>query len=319
MGVPTVATSRRRTPRLPGARARACARRWVEHFAAAEPDPGRRPAHGVASAGPIGGGDPLALIAGPCVIESESAGARDRRDAGEHRGRRSACRSVFKSSFDKANRRSIDSYRGPGLEEGLRDPRRGARETGLPVLTDVHERGAVRAGRRGLRRAPDPGLPLPADRPRRWPRRAAGRAVNVKKGQFLAPGDMRHVVEKARSAGNEDVLVTERGASFGYNNLVVDMRSFAIMHELGMPGGLRRHPLASSSRAARGDEPAASAGSSSRWRAPRWPPASTRVFMEVHADPEPRALRRPDQLPSPDSPRLLRELRAIDRTLAATS
>ena len=176
----------------------------------------------------FGSGKPLGLIAGPCVIESEEHVfylAREiRRIAGDF---------VFKASFDKANRSSVSSYRGPGLDEGLRILGSLRRE-GFAVLTDIHEPWhADRAAEcvdilqipAFLCRQTD--LLIAAGR--------TGRMVNIKKGQFVAPFDMRHAVDKVRSTGNENVLLTERGSSFGYNNLVVDMRGLAIMRDLGVP------------------------------------------------------------------------------------
>ncbi len=141
---------------------------------------------------------------------------------------------VFKSSFDKANRSSLSSFRGPGLEEGLRVLKIVKAETGLPVLTDVHEPHQCAPAAEVC-----DVLQIPAFLCRQTDLVVAaartGRAVNIKKGQFMAPDDMLKVVEKARAAGNGGVTVTERGVSFGYHNLVVDMRSFAMLHEDGIP------------------------------------------------------------------------------------
>jgi 2-dehydro-3-deoxyphosphooctonate aldolase (KDO 8-P synthase) len=187
------------------------------------------------SVGPVivGGGRPLALIAGPCVIESEAHAiglAHALRDIAARVG----VPLVFKASFDKANRTSIASFRGPGLEEGLRILRRVKAEAGVPVLTDIHE--AAQAAR--VAEVADV-LQIPAflSRPTDLLVAAArtGRVVNIKKGQFLAPLDVRHAIRKVTESGNDRVLVTERGFSFGYNNLVVDMRAFPMMRELGWP------------------------------------------------------------------------------------
>jgi 2-dehydro-3-deoxyphosphooctonate aldolase (KDO 8-P synthase) len=141
---------------------------------------------------------------------------------------------VFKASFDKANRTSVNSFRGPGLESGLRTLSAVKAATGLPILTDIHEPGQAAAAAKVV-----DVLQIPAFLSRQTDLILAaaktGRAVNVKKGQFLAPNDMRHAVEKVRSAGNDKVFLTERGTSFGYNNLVVDMRALPMMRQLGVP------------------------------------------------------------------------------------
>jgi 2-dehydro-3-deoxyphosphooctonate aldolase (KDO 8-P synthase) len=181
----------------------------------------------------VGDGRPLLLIAGPCVIESEGqalANARRVKDLAARHG----LPVVFKASFDKANRSSGKSFRGVGLEAGLAVFERVKRETGLPTLTDVHETWQAEP----VGRVVDV-LQVPAFLCRQTDLVMAcarhGRSVNVKKGQFLAPRDMRHAVAKCREAGAENILLTERGASFGYGNLVVDMRGLVIMRELGVP------------------------------------------------------------------------------------
>jgi 2-dehydro-3-deoxyphosphooctonate aldolase (KDO 8-P synthase) len=176
---------------------------------------------------------PLVLIAGPCVIESESHAlwlgreiAGMARDAG--------LPYVFKASFDKANRTSLSSFRGPGIDEGLAVLARVRDELRVPILTDIHE--ASQAAR--VATVADV-LQIPAFLSRQTDLLIAaaetGRVVNVKKGQFLAPLDMRHAVQKVRASGNPRVFLTERGFTFGYNNLVVDMRAFPIMRGLGVP------------------------------------------------------------------------------------
>jgi 2-dehydro-3-deoxyphosphooctonate aldolase (KDO 8-P synthase) len=176
----------------------------------------------------IGGGK-LFLIAGPCVIESEGH-ALKMAEAISAIARAKNLPYVFKASYDKANRTSIRSFRGPGLDEGLRILRRIAEATHVPVLTDVHEAADVPR----VAAAVDI-LQVPAFLCRQTDLLIAagksGRAVNIKKGQFVSPWDMQHAVEKVREAGGERVFLTERGASFGYNNLVVDMRSLAIMRK----------------------------------------------------------------------------------------
>ena len=181
----------------------------------------------------IGGGSPLALIAGPCVIESETHAlglARALRDIAARTG----VQFVFKASYDKANRTSVNSYRGPGLAEGLRILHRVREEAGVPILTDIHEPAQAAEAAKVA-----DVLQIPAFLSRQTDLLAAaartGRVVNIKKGQFLAPGDVRFAIAKVTAAGNHRVLVTERGVSFGYHNLVVDMRAFPILRSLGHP------------------------------------------------------------------------------------
>jgi 2-dehydro-3-deoxyphosphooctonate aldolase (KDO 8-P synthase) len=179
------------------------------------------------------GGRSLALVAGPCVIESEEHTlglARKLKAIADTCG----VPFIFKASYDKANRTSLTSYRGPGLEAGLRILDRVRREIGVPILTDVHEPGHVDAAAQVV-----DVLQIPAFLSRQTDLLVAaarsGRVVNIKKGQFLAPLDVRHAIEKVTASGNSRVLVTERGFSFGYNNLVVDMRAIPMMRELGFP------------------------------------------------------------------------------------
>jgi 2-dehydro-3-deoxyphosphooctonate aldolase (KDO 8-P synthase) len=181
----------------------------------------------------MGAGAPLVLIAGPCVIESADHAlgiARELKRITSALG----IPLVFKASYDKANRTSVESYRGPGLVEGLKVLERVKADTGLPVLTDVHE--VDQAGPAG---AVADVLQIPAFLSRQTDLITAAarhaRAVNIKKGQFLAPRDVRHAVAKVTAAGNPNVFVTERGFTFGYNNLVVDMRAFPMIRELGVP------------------------------------------------------------------------------------
>jgi 2-dehydro-3-deoxyphosphooctonate aldolase (KDO 8-P synthase) len=176
----------------------------------------------------IGRGQPLGLIAGPCVIESEEhvhfLAAEIRKIAGPF---------VFKASFDKANRSSLASYRGPGLEEGVRILA-GLRRDGYAILTDIHEPSQAEK----VAEAADI-LQIPAFLCRQTDLLLAagrtGRTVNIKKGQFVSPYDIRNAADKVASTGNHKILLTERGSSFGYNNLVVDMRGLAIMREFGWP------------------------------------------------------------------------------------
>jgi 2-dehydro-3-deoxyphosphooctonate aldolase (KDO 8-P synthase) len=231
------------------------------------------------------GGGPLVLIAGPCVIESESH-AVDTALAVRDIARAAGVPAIFKVSFDKANRTSVTSYRGPGLAEGLRILARVRERAGIPILTDIHEPSQAAP----VAEVVDV-LQIPAFLSRQTDLllAAAGtrRAINIKKGQFLAPLDMRHAIAKVASTGNSRIIVTERGVSFGYNNLVVDMRAFPILRSLGypvvydvthslqLPGGGEGvtagqaefiEPMASAGVAAGGDG----------------------VFMEVHEEP-PRA------------------------------
>ena len=176
---------------------------------------------------------PLFLIAGPCVIESEQL-AVDTAGSLREICRRHDVPFIFKSSFDKANRSSIDSFRGPGVEQGLRILAAVRDQVGVPVLTDVHEDTPLAE----VAEVVDV-MQTPAFLCRQTnfivAVAAQGKAVNIKKGQFLSPGEMRNVVDKARSTGNRQIMVCERGFSFGYNNLVTDMRSLAIMRETGCP------------------------------------------------------------------------------------
>lgn len=181
----------------------------------------------------VGGGAPLLLVAGPCVIESE-AHAIDIGQAVREIARRAGVQFVFKASYDKANRTSGRSFRGPGLDEGLRVLGRVREALGVPILTDIHEPAHAAAAAEVA-----DVLQIPAFLSRQTDLIVAaaktGRVVNIKKGQFLAPADMRHAIEKVTATGNSRVIVTERGFTFGYNNLVVDMRGFPILRALGYP------------------------------------------------------------------------------------
>ncbi|MGH9146994.1 MAG: 3-deoxy-8-phosphooctulonate synthase [Vicinamibacterales bacterium] len=181
----------------------------------------------------MGAGHPLVLIAGPCVIEGEEHALKLAR-AVQSVARRRGVPCVFKASYDKANRTSLRSFRGPGLDEGLRILGAIKASTGMPILTDIHEPGQAER----VAEVADV-LQIPAFLSRQTDLIVAaartGRAVNIKKGQFLSPRDMRFAVEKVTASGNQRVFVTERGVSFGYNNLVVDMRAFPQLHELGFP------------------------------------------------------------------------------------
>jgi 2-dehydro-3-deoxyphosphooctonate aldolase (KDO 8-P synthase) len=230
----------------------------------------------------IGGGHPLVFILGPCVIESP-AHALDTALAISDFAARCQAPVIFKASFDKANRTSLTSFRGPGLEAGLATLADVKARTGLPILTDIHEpeQAAPAAQVADV-------LQIPAFLSRQTDLIVAaartGRAVNIKKGQFLAPRDMRHVIAKVTAEGNESVLVTERGVSFGYNNLVVDMRAFPMMRAFGYPvvfdvtHSLQLPGAGDGVTAGLAEyiEPLASAGVAAGVDA---------VFMEVHEDP----------------------------------
>ena len=230
----------------------------------------------------LGSGAPLALIAGPCVIESPDHAAMIAESLVKITSR-CGLPFIFKASYDKANRTSISSFRGPGIDEGLRILADVRSTTGLPVLTDIHqpEQAARVADVVDV-------LQIPAFLSRQTDVLVAaaktGKPVNVKKGQFLAPKDMMHVIAKITGAGNDSVLVTERGVSFGYNDLVVDMRALPILRELGYPVVFDvTHSLqlpgagdGVTAGLARYIEPLASAGVAAGVDA---------VFMEVHAEP----------------------------------
>jgi len=231
----------------------------------------------------VGGGAPLLLIAGPCVIESE-AHALGLAHAIRDIAARAGVQYVFKASYDKANRTSTRSFRGPGLDEGLTVLARVREAAGVPILTDIHE--PSHAAR--VAEVADV-LQIPAFLVRQTDLVVAaaktGRVVNLKKGQFLAPNDMRHAVEKVTATGNRQVIVTERGSSFGYNNLVVDMRAFPIMRRFGFPvvydvtHSLQLPGAGDGVTAGQAEfiEPMASAGVAA---------GVDGVFMEVHEAPE---------------------------------
>jgi 2-dehydro-3-deoxyphosphooctonate aldolase (KDO 8-P synthase) len=262
----------------------------------------------------IGGGAPLALIGGPCAIENEKHALM----MAERLQRLTADARVpfiYKSSYDKANRSSVHSYRGPGLTEGLRILKRVKEETGLAVLSDVHDVSEVAPAAQVL-----DVLQVPAFLCRQTDLIVAcarsGRPVNVKKGQFVAPRDMANVVEKVRAAGSEDLLLTERGSSFGYNNLVVDFRSLPIMRAFGYPVVFD----ATHSVQLPGGQGDRSGGERQYVQALARAAVAVGVdalFMEIHEDPD-RTLEDgrplsdgPNMLRLDDLPRLLDEIRAI--------
>jgi 2-dehydro-3-deoxyphosphooctonate aldolase (KDO 8-P synthase) len=264
----------------------------------------------------IGAGRPLAVIAGPCVIESQESALRHAsllKEAADRAG----VPYIFKSSYDKANRSSGSSFRGPGLERGLEILAEVKRKVGVPILTDVHESAQVAA----VQQVADV-LQIPAFLCRQTDFVLAvansGKVVNVKKGQFLAPWDIANVVDKILSTGNDRLLLTERGVSFGYNNLVSDMRSLVLMRELGypvvfdathslqLPGGLGH------------------ASGGERKYIPALARAAVAVgvdalFMEVHENPDQALSDGPNSLPLKDFEKLIRTVKQIHEMVKGSS
>jgi 2-dehydro-3-deoxyphosphooctonate aldolase (KDO 8-P synthase) len=285
------------------------------------PDPGQGPRRG-RQAPPavdvggvrIGGGGPLVLLAGPCAIESESHALRTA-EALVRIGEQAGVPLVYKSSYDKANRSALDSYRGPGLHQGLRILRRVRETFGCPVLSDVHLPEEVPAAAEVLDL-----VQVPAFLCRQTDLIVAcgrsGRPVNVKKGQFMAPWDMRNVVDKLSRSGCDRILLTERGATFGYNNLVVDFRALTIMRRLGvpvvfdathsvqLPGGEGTHSGGEREYVTGLARAAVACGVDA-------------VFMEVHEDPARAPSDGPTMVPLSWLPGLLDELVAIAGALRA--
>jgi 2-dehydro-3-deoxyphosphooctonate aldolase (KDO 8-P synthase) len=262
----------------------------------------------------VGGGAPLLVISGPCVLESESLAltvAETLRDIAGRLG----VQFLFKSSYDKANRTSLDSFRGPGLTEGLAILDRVRRSAGVPVISDIHGPEEARPAAEVL-----DVLQIPAFLCRQTDLLAAaaraGKPVNIKKGQFLAPWDMVPAVGKVREAGNDQILLTERGSCFGYNNLVVDFRSIPILqektgcpvifdatHSVQLPGG------------------AGTASAGQREYAPVLARAAVAagadgVFLEVHPDPDKARCDGPNSIPLDRVEDVLRRLVAIREALA---
>lgn len=265
----------------------------------------------------VGGRRP-AFVLGPCVIESEKFVWRMARKIFEICGAEDVD-FIFKASYDKANRTSIRSFRGPGVEGGLRILAKVRSETGVPVLTDVHE--AADVGR--VAEAVDV-LQIPAFLCRQTDLLVAaaktGRAVNVKKGQFVSPWDMRHAVEKVRESGGKRVFLTERGTSFGYNNLVVDMRSLAIMRQLAPVVFDATHSVQLPS-AGGGN---GSAGTTQSGGQPEFIPVLAKaavaagvdgIFLEVHDDPPNAKSDGANALDLKDLPALLDQLLAIQSAI----
>jgi len=268
----------------------------------------------------IGGGAPLVLIGGPCAIEDEKHALM----TAERLAKIAADRRVsfiYKSSYDKANRSSINSYRGPGLREGLRILRKVRDTLRLPVLSDVHQVSEVAPAAEVL-----DVLQIPAFLCRQTDLVLAvaqtGKPVNVKKGQFVAPGDMKNVVDKILSVGNRSILLTERGASFGYHNLVVDMRGLAIMRALGFP------VVFDATHSVQLPGGAGDRSGGERQYVPALARAAVAfgvdaIFMEMHEDPD-RTLPDgrplsdgPNMLRIDDLPRLLQQLQAIESAVRA--
>lgn len=260
------------------------------------------------------GGNELLLIAGPCVIESEAHALKMAKAIAEEAGKLRVPY-IFKASYDKANRTSLKSFRGPGLEEGLRILKKVKQATGAPVLTDVHEVTDVSSVADAVDVVQIPAfLCRQTDLLVEAARHA--RAINVKKGQFVSPGDMRHAVEKIRESGNDNVFLTERGSSFGYNNLVVDMRSLAIMRQFAPVVFDATHSVQLPSAGADGH--AVSGGQ------PEFIPLLARaavaagvdgIFMEVHDNPAQAKSDGANALPLDQLHDVLTELLAINKAL----
>jgi 2-dehydro-3-deoxyphosphooctonate aldolase (KDO 8-P synthase) len=257
----------------------------------------------------IGGKRPLVLVAGPCVMEDEKSTL--------HCAERLMTITngisiplIFKASYDKANRTSVTSYRGPGLKEGLRILARVKEELGVPVLSDIHSIEQVEPAAQVL-----DVIQIPAFLCRQTDllvaAAASGRVLNIKKGQFLAPWDMENVVDKALSTGNDRIILTERGVSFGYNNLVSDMRSLPIMRRLGYPVIFD----ATHSVQLPGGQGGSSGGQREFVEYLARAAVATGidgVFMEVHDDPDKALCDGPNSIRLDDLPGLLKKLKAID-------
>ncbi len=256
----------------------------------------------------LGGGNPLFLIAGPCVIESE-AHARKMAEKVAKIAADAGVPYIFKASYDKANRSSIKAFRGPGAIEGLRILAKIKTDLKLPVLTDIHEVSQAQAAAEVC-----DVLQIPAFLARQTDLLEAagrtGRVVNIKKGQFLSPWDMGNVAEKVAATGNTKILLTERGTSFGYNNLVVDVRSFPVMQKLGypvvfdvthsiqIPGGLGH----ASGGQPEFIEPLARAGVAA---------GADGIFLETHDNPAAALSDGPNALPLEQLPAVLMKLKQL--------
>lgn len=257
----------------------------------------------------FGGQQPLTLIAGPCAIEDESLTLRIAAQLKQITAEL-GCQLVFKASYDKANRTSVTSFRGPGMDEGLRILQRVKDEFELPVISDVHDVSQVAAAAEVLDI-----IQIPAFLSRQTDLLVAvgltKKVVNVKKGQFLAPWDMEHGIKKITSTGNEQILLTERGASFGYNNLVTDMRSLVIMREMGYPVVFD----ATHSVQLPGGAGGASSGQRQYVGALSRAAAATGIdglFWEVHENPDEALCDGPNSLPLAQVKTMLQQVLAID-------
>lgn len=258
----------------------------------------------------VGPGQPMLLLAGPCVLEgyehSLAIGQEVKRIC-----KKLGMPYVFKASFDKANRSSYDSFRGPGLEEGLKQLAAIKKELGVPIVSDIHETYQVEKAAEVL-----DVLQIPAFLCRQtdlvYAAGKTGKCVNVKKGQFLAPWDMKNVISKLEAAGNHDILLTERGSSFGYNTLVTDMRGLAIMRELGYPVVMD----ATHSVQIPGGKGTSSGGQSQY--VPHMARAAAAVgvdalFLEVHDDPSKALSDGPNMVRLDQLEALLTDVLAIDK------
>ncbi|MGI6639479.1 MAG: 3-deoxy-8-phosphooctulonate synthase [Desulfobulbus sp.] len=264
----------------------------------------------------IGPEHPLLLMAGPCVLESEAM-ARDVATELKAICARLGINLVFKASFDKANRTSLSSFRGPGLAEGLRILSRLRADLQVPIISDIHETVQAQPAAEVLDIIQIPAF-LCRQTDLLLAAAATGKVVNVKKGQFLAPWDMRHAVGKLRDAGCTRILLTERGASFGYNNLVVDMRSFQIMRSFGCPvifDGTHSVQLPGGAGAASGGQR-------------EFIPLLTRaamaagidgLFLEVHPDPDKALCDGPNSLPLAELEPLMQDLLRVRSALAPSA
>ncbi len=261
--------------------------------------------------GPVtfGGSKQLVLIAGPCAIESEALVMRTA-EALKEITAEVGCELIFKSSYDKANRTSVTSFRGPGIDEGLRILQRVKDEFALPVISDVHDISQIKPAAEVLDI-----IQIPAFLSRQTDLLVAagetGKAINVKKGQFLAPWDIQHGIGKLESTGNENILLTERGVSFGYNNLVTDMRALVIMREMGYPVIFD----ATHSVQLPGGAGGSSAGQRQYVGALSRAAAATGIdglFWEVHEDPEHALCDGPNSLPLSQVKTMLKQILAFD-------
>ena len=262
----------------------------------------------------VGLDQPFFLIAGPCAIETEQLALETAQRLKEITSRL-GINFIYKSSFDKANRSSIDSFRGPGMEEGLRILQRVKESVGVPVLTDVHEDTDVQAVAEVVDVLQTPAFLC---RQTNYITRvaSAGLPVNIKKGQFLSPWEMKNVSNKAKSTGNENIMVCERGVSFGYNNLVSDMRSLAIMRDTGCPvvfDGTHSVQLPGGHGTSSGGQ---------REFIPVLARAAVAVgisglFMETHPDPEKALSDGPNAWPLDAMEALLRTLKSLDDVVKA--